>query len=152
MERMVNYMLDKEGSGSTSSILTNGINIIIELIRRYCSEIEQAEFQQHSYQQQTQLGMTSGSALSSTNGGSGEPNAEKMYALGSDLVDLLVVLGNRLGEFAELLERPRLPVRAFPLCLYISFILERFFSRRKLLPDTESACGYDYWPSNAAWK
>ncbi|KAJ3223481.1 hypothetical protein HK099_001064 [Clydaea vesicula] len=96
MNQLVDYMLDK-GCESTS-ILTNGINIIIELIRRYCSEIEQAEYSQHHYQNQTHKQ------------GPIQPSQEKLDSLATDLNELLRVLGKRLGAFAELLANPRITV------------------------------------------
>ncbi|KAI8998266.1 SIT4 phosphatase-associated protein-domain-containing protein [Gaertneriomyces semiglobifer] len=92
MVKLVNYMLDRSAPHSGST-LTNGINIIIELIRRYCSEIEQAEYQQHQYQMNRQ--------------GSPLPSDEKLQALATDLNDLLHVIGSKLIEFADLLHHPR---------------------------------------------
>jgi hypothetical protein len=94
MNQLVNYMLDP--SPLSSSILTNGINIIIELIRRYCSEIEQTEYQQHNYH-----------LTPHHNNIAAPPSPEKIEALAMDLRDLLAVLGARLGEFAGLLQTPR---------------------------------------------
>ncbi|KAJ3160426.1 hypothetical protein HDU86_000760 [Geranomyces michiganensis] len=78
MNKLATYMLDQTTPQSATT-LTNGINIIIELIRRYCSEIEQAEYQQHQYQlqpvQQRQ--------------GLPPPSEEKLRALATDLNDLL---------------------------------------------------------------
>ncbi|KAI8839574.1 SIT4 phosphatase-associated protein-domain-containing protein [Chytridium lagenaria] len=93
---IVGFMLDKNAKNSTST-LTNGINIIIELIRRYCSEIEQAEYQQHQYHTQIQM----------TRGGGAVPSDEKLCALATDLNELLKVIGDRLFEFAGLLMAPR---------------------------------------------
>ncbi|KAJ3039005.1 hypothetical protein HDV00_012692 [Rhizophlyctis rosea] len=96
MNKLVGYMLDK-AAPNTGSTLTNGINIIIELIRRYCSEIEQAEFQQHQHQLQQQQHRQ----------GPPPPSDEKLQSLATDLNDLLRVLGSRLLEFADLLTAPR---------------------------------------------
>ncbi|KAJ3056073.1 hypothetical protein HK097_008201 [Rhizophlyctis rosea] len=96
MNKLVGYMLDKTAP-NTGSTLTNGINIIIELIRRYCSEIEQAEFQQHQHQLQQQQSRQ----------GPPPPSEEKLQSLATDLNDLLRVLGSRLLEFADLLTAPR---------------------------------------------
>jgi hypothetical protein len=95
MTQLVNYMLDPSPA-STSSILTNGINIIIELIRRYCSEIEQTEYQQHNYH-----------ITPHHNNIPFPPSPEKIEALALDLRDLLGVLVGRLDEFAGLLQTPR---------------------------------------------
>ncbi|KAJ3059862.1 hypothetical protein HK102_009788, partial [Quaeritorhiza haematococci] len=98
MNKLVGYMLDK-GAPNATSTLTNGINIIIELIRRYCSEIEQAEYQQHQYQLQIQQQRTGALVM--------PPSSDKLRALATDLNDLLHVLGMRLFDFAELLVNPR---------------------------------------------
>ncbi|KAJ3195874.1 hypothetical protein HK101_010784 [Irineochytrium annulatum] len=97
MGKLVDFMLDKNSKNSTST-LTNGINIIIELIRRYCSEIEQAEYQQHQYQTQLPPQQRLGPPI---------PSDEKLCALAMDLNFLLRIIGSRLPEFAWLLENPR---------------------------------------------
>ncbi|KAJ3197224.1 hypothetical protein HK101_005254 [Irineochytrium annulatum] len=97
MGKLVSYMLDK-GAKNSASTLTNGINIIIELIRRYCSEIEQAEYQQHQYQSQVPPQQRIGPPV---------PSDEKLCALATDLNDLLRILGSHLNEFADLLTSPR---------------------------------------------
>ncbi|KAJ3289499.1 hypothetical protein HK104_007414 [Borealophlyctis nickersoniae] len=96
MTKLVGYMLDKSAPNAGST-LTNGINIIIELIRRYCSEIEQAEFQQHQHQLQQQAGRQ----------GPSPPSEEKLQSLSTDLNELLHVLGSRIVQFSELLTNPR---------------------------------------------
>ncbi|TPX65063.1 hypothetical protein SpCBS45565_g05457 [Spizellomyces sp. 'palustris'] len=96
MNKLVDYMLEKSAPHSGST-LTNGINIIIELIRRYCSEIEQAEYQQHQYQQLQQQQRQ----------GPPPPSDEKLKALATDLNELLRVIGSRLLQFAELIHAPR---------------------------------------------
>ncbi|KAJ3283728.1 hypothetical protein HDU76_008415, partial [Blyttiomyces sp. JEL0837] len=95
MKKMVAFMLDRNAPNATST-LANGINIIIELIRRYCSEIEQAEYQQHQSQQE---------GVTSTEGEI--PSLEKVYALSVDLGDLLKAVRERVKEFAGLLVNPR---------------------------------------------
>ncbi|KAI8823077.1 SIT4 phosphatase-associated protein-domain-containing protein [Fimicolochytrium jonesii] len=92
MNKLASYMLD-ERSPQSATTLVNGINIIIELIRRYCSEIEQAEYQQHQYQQQPVTQRT----------GPPPPAPEKLRALATDLNDLLHVIGSRLTQFSQLL-------------------------------------------------
>ncbi|KAJ3116164.1 hypothetical protein HDU96_010273 [Phlyctochytrium bullatum] len=99
MGKLVGFMLDKNAKHSTST-LTNGINIVIELIRRYCSEIEQAEYQQHQYH--TQMAAAPMERL-----GPPVPSDAKLCALAIDLNELLKVIGERLGEFAGLLTTPR---------------------------------------------
>ncbi|KAJ3023801.1 hypothetical protein HKX48_000935 [Thoreauomyces humboldtii] len=96
MNKLSTYMLDQTTPQSATT-LTNGINIIIELIRRYCSEIEQAEYQQHQYQVQP-IQNRQGPPL---------PSEDKLKALAIDLNDLLRVIGCRLLQFAELLHAPR---------------------------------------------
>ncbi len=95
-------MLHPQSPNATSS-LTNGINIVMELIRRYCSEIEHAEFQFHEYQIQCQTNPNI--AVS--------PNTEKLKALATDLNDLFTVLKERIKSFKEILEKPRSVVSAF---------------------------------------
>ncbi|KAJ1564624.1 hypothetical protein HK096_007056, partial [Nowakowskiella sp. JEL0078] len=81
--QLVNYMLQKHDTKSSTTLI-NGINIIIELIRRYCSDIEQAEYLHHQFQValQQQPNMQ----------GSPPPSPEKLVLLATDLNDLLRVL------------------------------------------------------------
>lgn len=76
----------------------NGVNIIIELIRRYCSEIEQLEYQYHQHEISRQ---TPRDALIL------EPSPEKVHAIGTDLNHLINVLGDNIAALASLLTRPR---------------------------------------------
>jgi len=48
VEQLVGYMLDDKAPNSTSSLI-HGTTVIIDLIRRYCGDIENAEYQQHQY-------------------------------------------------------------------------------------------------------
>ncbi|KAI9337958.1 SIT4 phosphatase-associated protein-domain-containing protein [Obelidium mucronatum] len=99
MRKIFGYMLDKSAPNATSS-LSSGVIIMIELIRRYCSEIEQAEFQQHQFQTQlmhTARGQEYGIL----------PSPEKMKTLAVDLNDLLKVIGEKVQDFGMLLEHPR---------------------------------------------
>ncbi|KAJ3120837.1 hypothetical protein HK098_004202 [Nowakowskiella sp. JEL0407] len=99
--QLVNYMLQPDAPSATNTLI-NGINIIIELIRRYCSDIEQAEYLHHQYQvavQQNQL-----------QHGLPPPSPEKLVILATDLNDLLRVIALRLGDFAVLLSSPRSPL------------------------------------------
>ncbi|KAI9352197.1 SIT4 phosphatase-associated protein-domain-containing protein [Obelidium mucronatum] len=99
MRKIFGYMLDKSAPNASSS-LSSGVIIMIELIRRYCSEIEQAEFQQHQFQ--TQL------LQSSQAGDFGIlPSTEKMKSLSVDLNDLLKVIGEKVEDFSILMEHPR---------------------------------------------
>ncbi|TPX46863.1 hypothetical protein SeMB42_g02679 [Synchytrium endobioticum] len=97
MNKMVGYMLDSSAPYATSS-LTNGINIIIELIRRYCSEIEQAEYQQHQCQSQQSQGARNVIL---------PPSNEKLQVLATDLNELLHVVSSHLDNLARLLTTPR---------------------------------------------
>ncbi|KAJ3345504.1 hypothetical protein HDU83_004041 [Entophlyctis luteolus] len=99
MRKIFGYMLDKTAPNATSS-LSSGVIIMIELIRRYCSEIEQAEFQQHQFQ--TQMVQSS-----RPNEFGILPTPEKIKFLSSDLNDLLKVIGEKVEEFSFLLEHPR---------------------------------------------
>ncbi|KAJ3416749.1 hypothetical protein HDV05_000123 [Chytridiales sp. JEL 0842] len=101
VRKMVDYMLDNTAPNAPSS-LANGINIMIELIRRYCSEIEQAEYQQHHYQTQD---IDTRPAIII-------PTQEKLQLLSVDLSDLLKVVGERVNEFAALLTNPRNQIAA----------------------------------------
>ncbi|KAI8814145.1 SIT4 phosphatase-associated protein-domain-containing protein [Cladochytrium replicatum] len=94
--RLVSYMLEHDAPNATNT-LTNGINIIIELIRRFCSEIEQAEYLFH------QLQMTPQHKI----GGPAPPSNDKLRVLATDLNDLLRVLARNIPEFAALLTSPR---------------------------------------------
>ena len=91
-------MLNREALFSISSH-SNGINIIIELIRRYCSEIEQLEYQYHQHELSKQ--QSRGIALIQ------EPATEKVYGLGTDLNHLLDIISVNICEFAKLLLEPR---------------------------------------------
>ncbi|KAJ3083526.1 hypothetical protein HDU99_008901 [Rhizoclosmatium hyalinum] len=99
MRKIFGYMLDKTAPNA-SSALSSGVIIMIELIRRYCSEIEQAEFQQHQFQ--TQM-------MQSTrvNEFGIMPTTEKMKSLSTDLNELLKVIGEKVEDFSYLLEHPR---------------------------------------------
>ncbi|KAJ3069576.1 hypothetical protein HDU98_007368 [Podochytrium sp. JEL0797] len=98
MRKIFDYMLDQTAPNATSS-LSSGVIIMIELIRRYCSEIEQAEFQQHQFQ--TQLLQSRGQEFGIL------PTPEKMKSLAVDLNELLKVIGEKVGDFTHLLEHPR---------------------------------------------
>ncbi|KAJ3137421.1 hypothetical protein HK100_000690 [Physocladia obscura] len=100
MRKIFGYMLDKNAPNATSS-LSSGVIIMIELIRRYCSEIEQAEFQQHQFQ--TQM-MQTGGRVSEFGI---MPTTEKIKSLAVDLNDLLKVIGEKVEDFSILLEHPR---------------------------------------------
>eukprot|EP00842_Homolaphlyctis_polyrhiza_P005780 jgi/Hompol1/6202/HPOL_004872-RA len=104
LSRLVGFMLDRDAPNSTSS-LTNGIGIIMELIRKYCRssvnavgfEIEHAEIQQHEYQLQLQAGRAMNPF----------PTPEKLNTLSCDMNDLLQVISGRLVDFVALLHSPK---------------------------------------------
>ncbi|KAJ3383991.1 hypothetical protein HDU92_003814 [Lobulomyces angularis] len=94
INKLVDYMVSEKNSRN-NHVLINGINIIIELMRRYCSEIEQAEYQQHHHQIQTHKFSSNPVSL------------EKLKALATDPNGLLRVLGTRINEFIHLLSSSR---------------------------------------------
>jgi hypothetical protein len=87
--------------------LTNGVNILIEVIRRYCSEIEQVEFQQHQVEMHKQQN-SGGRPISVM-----EPSVYKIHALSIDLSDLLKVFRDNIVHFSKLLTHPRSEVTFF---------------------------------------
>ncbi|KAH6593163.1 hypothetical protein BASA61_004332 [Batrachochytrium salamandrivorans] len=93
---LVSSMLDQSAPNSSSS-LTNGINIIVELIRKYCSEIENAEMQHHDYLAQIQANRQCPI----------HPTPERLNALSVDMTDLLSVVKDNLPEFVKLLAAPK---------------------------------------------
>lgn len=96
LRKLVGYMVDREKEYFTSSI-TNGVNIIMELFRRYCSEIEQAEFLHHEYQVNMQVNRNTPIL----------PTADKLKALSVDLNDLFKVIGDTLRIFNSYLKNPK---------------------------------------------
>lgn len=89
-------MLDHDKPNSTSSLI-NGINILMELFRRYCSEIEHAEFQYHEY------------LVESENDPDVEilPSFESLTSLSIDTNALFLVLGENLPKFCAYLDLPK---------------------------------------------
>ncbi|KAK5664810.1 sporulation-induced protein [Batrachochytrium dendrobatidis] len=96
LQKLVLFMLDQKAPHATSS-LTHGINIIVELIRKYCSEIENAEIQHHDYLVQVQANRQCPR----------HPTPERLNALSVDMNDLLHVVKASLPEFVKLLATPR---------------------------------------------
>lgn len=96
MRKLVSFMVDREKPYSTSS-LTNGVNVIMELFRRYCTEIEQAEFQHHEHQLNIQVNRNSPIM----------PTPEKLQSLSTDLNDLFKVIGDSLPAFSTFLSNPK---------------------------------------------
>ncbi|RKO97803.1 hypothetical protein CXG81DRAFT_12446, partial [Caulochytrium protostelioides] len=96
--KLVTYMLVRDAPHAVSTF-TNGINIIIELMRRYCSEVEQAEYQLQLEQQ---------NALNQAQASERHPAfTAKIAQLSVELVDLLRVLDAHAESLVHLLVEPR---------------------------------------------
>jgi hypothetical protein len=96
MEKLTRFMLDRSGPFATSS-LTHGISIVMELIRRYCTDIEQIEAQQQEYTQALQQGRPSFPP----------PSIETIKLLSLYVSDLLAVLRECLQQFVSILKSPQ---------------------------------------------
>ena len=96
LKKLVSFMLDRDAPHSTSS-LTCGINILMEIIRKYCSEIEHVEMLQHEYQLYVQ----------GSRGFASPPTSEKLDLLATDLSDLLNVVYDHLNQFSSFLQHPK---------------------------------------------
>ena len=97
MRTIVTFMLDRESLNSTSS-LAHGISIIMELIRRYCNDIEQVEMQQQEYNvSMQQYGRCSFPP----------PSIETVKALATYESELLMVVCDRLPDFVQILRNPK---------------------------------------------
>lgn len=105
--KLIGFMFDNDAPYSTSSLI-NGINIIIELIRKYCSDIEQIEFQYHQYK----------SSLENSNNQNGKngpppledvtkPSDEQIYMLATSINTMLHIINTRLSDFKYLLSHPK---------------------------------------------
>ena len=91
---LLSYTLDRGKQFSASSLI-QGICVLMEIIRKYCSEVEIAEGQYHEF------------TVNKTPGQSIEyPAKQKIIALSTDLNDLFAELCVRLGDFAEVLDNP----------------------------------------------
>ncbi|KAJ3261114.1 hypothetical protein HK103_006423 [Boothiomyces macroporosus] len=77
LTQLIDFMLDRTSENCTTSLI-NGISVIMELIRRYCSEIESAEVQHHEFNVRNQNG----------NPNTPYPGLDKIIALSIDLNDL----------------------------------------------------------------
>lgn len=86
MKRLVNYMLDKDATNSTSSLI-NGVAIIIDLIRHNNSDAELDQLAMYSPEE----GVT-------------EPPVS--------LKEMMQVLADRVGDFNQLLIHPKSVVSA----------------------------------------
>jgi hypothetical protein len=96
MEKLTRFMLDRNSPFATSS-LTHGISIVMELIRRYCTDIEQIEAQHQEYQQALLQGRPSFPP----------PSSETVRLLSLYVSDLLAVLRGCLHEFVAILKSPQ---------------------------------------------
>lgn len=93
IEQLVGYMLDEKAPNSTSSLI-HGTTVIIDLIRRYCGDIEQAEYQQHQYDHFQQENMRDENQYQDVVPPT-PPTKAQFEMLSLALNDLLNVLGNK---------------------------------------------------------
>lgn len=105
VEQLVGYMLDDKAPNSTSSLI-HGTTVIIDLIRRYCGDIEQAEYQQHQYDHFQQECMKDDNQYQDVVPPT-PPTKAQFEKLSLALNDLLNVLGNNLEKFENLLLHPK---------------------------------------------
>jgi len=105
VEQLVGYMLDENAPNSTSSLI-HGTTVIIDLIRRYCGDIEQAEYQQHQYDHFQQECMKDENQYQDVVPPT-PPTKAQFEKLSLALNDLLNVLGNNLEKFEYLLLHPK---------------------------------------------
>lgn len=96
MELLAKHMLTPEAPYSASTF-ANATSIIIELIRKYCTEVEQCEFLHHQASQPQPDGSFPVRP----------PSLKRIAALGTYLADLLEVLAVHFGSFSQLLLKPR---------------------------------------------
>ncbi|OUM68411.1 hypothetical protein PIROE2DRAFT_58078 [Piromyces sp. E2] len=105
--RLINFMFDNEAPYSTSSLI-NGINIIIELIRKYCSDIEQIEYQYHQYKlYQENVANNNGKNGSPQIEEVSKPSEEQLYMLATSINTILHIINGRLADFKNLLSHPK---------------------------------------------
>jgi len=105
VEKLVGYMLDEKAPNSTSSLI-HGTTVIIDLIRRYCGDIEQAEYQQHQYDHFQHESLRDEYQYQDVVPPT-PPTAAQFEKLSLALNDLLNVLGNNLEKFEYLLLHPK---------------------------------------------
>lgn len=105
VEQLVGYMLDEKAPNSTSSLI-HGTTVIIDLIRRYCGDIEQAEYKQHQYDHFQQEMMKDENQYQDIVPPT-PPTKAQFEKLSLALNDLLNVLGNNLEKFEYLLLHPK---------------------------------------------
>lgn len=96
LKQLFEYMLDRSKPNSLSS-LVNGINVLMELIRRYCSEIESAEVQQQEFMAQVQQGQASPPY----------PLAERTAILSTELNSLFIEFCKNLPKLGYSLDFPK---------------------------------------------
>ncbi|ORX48429.1 SAPS-domain-containing protein [Piromyces finnis] len=106
--RLINYMFDNDAPNSTSSLI-NGINIIIELIRKYCSDIEQIEFQYHQFKLSKENNSGNNNAKNTPPQVEevAKPSDEQLYMLGTSINTILHIINTRLFDFKYLLSHPK---------------------------------------------
>jgi len=112
--KLIDFMFDNEAPYSTSSLI-NGINIIIELIRKYCSDIEQIEYQYHQYKLSQENNASNGNSNNGKNGNSmtpqleevAKPTKEQLYMLATSINSILHIINTRLADFKYLLSHPK---------------------------------------------
>ncbi|ORX75068.1 SAPS-domain-containing protein [Anaeromyces robustus] len=110
--KLIEFMFDNDAPYSTSSLI-NGINIIIELIRKYCSDIEQIEYQYHQYKLNQEN--NNSSSNNTKNGNSltpqmeevAKPSAEQIYMLAISINTILHIINSHLSDFKYLLSHPK---------------------------------------------
>jgi hypothetical protein len=95
LKQLFEYMLDRSKPNSSSS-LVNGINVLMELTRRYCSEIESAEMQHQEFIAQVQQGQASPPY----------PLAERTAILSTELNSLFVEFCTNLPKLGYTLDFP----------------------------------------------
>eukprot|EP00833_Pecoramyces_ruminatium_P000440 jgi/Orpsp1_1/1174472/evm.model.c7180000050247.1 len=112
--KLIDFMFDNEAPYSTSSLI-NGINIIIELIRKYCSDIEQIEYQYHQYKLSQENNASNGNSNNGKNGNPltpqldeiSKPSEEQLYMLATSINSILHIINTHLADFKFLLSHPK---------------------------------------------
>lgn len=95
LQRLLGFILDREKPNSASSLI-NGSSVVMELIRKYCNEIEIAETQYHDF-----------SVAAQARGFNDPyPSIGKIWTLSKDMNDLFIEFSERLPEFAQVLDKP----------------------------------------------
>jgi hypothetical protein len=100
LKLLFGFMLDRT-QPNTSSSLINGITLVMEIIRRYCSEIEFVESQYHDFTMMQQNAPS----------GAPYPGMDRVMGLSLDLNDLFNVFSLNLPLFAGALDNPITPLQ-----------------------------------------